>query len=83
MDSPLEPIQIPLTGEQQELIRRLSGQCAQVLELTPEPTDPTAGAGQALSFRWRLSTATGVPRQYWGSGPPTAEHDVGECGTAS
>ena len=80
MDSPLEPIQIPLTVEQQELIQRLSGQCAQMLELTPEPTDPGAGAGQALRFRWRLSTATGIPRQDWGSGPPTAEHEVGDGG---
>jgi hypothetical protein len=29
MESPLEPIQIPLTAEQQELIRRMFGQFAQ------------------------------------------------------
>ena len=80
MDSPLEPIQIPLTVEQQELIQRLSGQCAQLLELTPEPTDPTGGAGQALRFRWRLSTATDIAPQDGGAGPPTAEHEVGGGG---
>jgi hypothetical protein len=80
MESPLEPIQIPLTAEQQELIRRMSGQFAQALELTPEPADPTAGEGQVLRFRWRLSTNSGIPRQHWGSGPPTAEHQVGDGG---
>lgn len=32
MSSPVQPIQIPLTDEQQALIRRLSGQFAQVLD---------------------------------------------------
>jgi hypothetical protein len=66
MASPIQPIQIPLTDEQQALIRRLSGQFAQVLELTPDPADGASGAGQGLQFRWRLSTATGIPRQQWG-----------------
>jgi hypothetical protein len=35
MDDSPEPIQIELTEEQQQLIRRLSGQFAKVLELTP------------------------------------------------
>lgn len=60
-----QPIQVPLTPEQQALIRRLSGQHAEVLELTPEPEDPASGAGQGLRFRWRLSAATGIPRQQW------------------
>ena len=41
MGTPIPPIQIPLTEEQQALIQRLSGQHVQVLELT------------AGSNRWR------------------------------
>jgi hypothetical protein len=63
MESSSEPIQIQLTEEQQELISRLSGQLAQVLELTPEPADPAGGVGHGLQFRWRLSTGTGIPSQ--------------------
>jgi len=75
--SPVQPIQIPLTDEQQALIRRLSGQFAQVLELTPDPADGASGAGRGLEFRWRLSTATGIPRQQWGAGdqPVTSSED--------
>jgi hypothetical protein len=64
---PMESIQITLTEEQQQLIQRLSGQFAQVLEITPEPADPAAGAGRGLQFRWRLSTNSGIPRQRWGA----------------
>ncbi len=68
MDSPVQPIQIPLTDEQQALIQRLSGQFAQVLELTPDAAYGASGAGRGLQFRWRLSTASGIPRQQWGTG---------------
>ncbi|HTC24235.1 MAG TPA: hypothetical protein VK688_07735 [Gemmatimonadales bacterium] len=60
------PIQVPLTPEQQALIRRLSGQHAEILELTPEAGDPSSGAGEGLRFRWRLSLSSGIPRQSWG-----------------
>jgi hypothetical protein len=70
MDSPVQPIQIPLTDEQQALIKRLSGQFAQVLELVPDSADSASGAGRALQFRWRLSTTSGIPRQNWGFGDP-------------
>lgn len=63
-DTP-QPIEIDLTEEQQQLIRRLSGQFAKVLQLTPDPTDAAAGAGRGLQFRWRLSVASGIPRQVW------------------
>ena len=63
-------IEIPLTPEQQALIHRLSGQHAEILELTPEPQDPATGVGQALRFRWRLSDATGIPRLNWVRGKP-------------
>jgi hypothetical protein len=72
MANPVQPIQIPLTDEQQALIRRLSGQFAQVLELTPDPADGASGAGRGLEFRWRLSTTTGIPRQQWGAEGPSA-----------
>jgi hypothetical protein len=69
MDDPVQPIQIPLTAEQQALIQRLSGQYAQVLELVPDATDKASGEGRGLQFRWRLSVASGIPRQQWGPGP--------------
>jgi hypothetical protein len=75
MAEPSQPIQIPLTAEQQALIQRLSGQYAQVLELVPDETNGAAGAGRGLQFRWRLSVASGIPRQQWGPGaesPPRA-----------
>jgi hypothetical protein len=71
-----EPIKVPLTPEQQSLIQRLSGQYAEVLELTPEPQDPSGGKGEGLRFRWRLSTTTGIPRQEWTpGGDPTPGAD--------
>lgn len=74
MSESAKPIQVPLTPEQQALIHRLSGQHAEVLELTPEPDNPTNGAGEGLRFRWRLSLATGIPRQQWeGDADPAPE----------
>ena len=65
MGRPNEPIQLPLTREQQEIIQRLSGQVAQVLEITPHDHDAAEGDGKSLTFRWRLSSASGIPRQVW------------------
>ena len=80
MADPTQPIQIQLTAEQQALIQRLSGQYAQVLELVPDATDQASGAGRELQFRWRLSVASGIPRQQWGSGadapPPASGSDT-------
>ena len=76
MDTPIPPIQLSLTEEQQALIQRLSGQHVQALELTPDPTDGATGAGQGLKFKWRLSVATGIPRQGWDFGkarPPASD----------
>ena len=75
MADPGEPIQIELTPEQQQLIQRLSGQAAKVLELTPEAPSAPSGGGRGLKFRWRLSVASGVPRLQWGG--PTAGHPAG------
>jgi hypothetical protein len=67
------PMRLVLTPEQTEVIRRLSGQHVQAIELQ---ADKTAGqAGGALKFVWRLSAATGIPRQAWveeeASAPPS------------
>ena len=72
MDGDAQPIQIQLTEEQQQLIKRLSGQFAQVLEITPDAAGASAGEGRGLQFRWRLSVTSGIPRQQWGPGgqPP-------------
>jgi len=65
MKEPSKPIQIALTPEQQAMILRMSGQHAQMLELTPEADAPGSGSGQSLRFQWRLSSASGIPRQRW------------------
>jgi hypothetical protein len=72
MDTPTPPFQLSLTEEQQQLIQRLSGQHVQILELTPDPTDGAAGAGEGLKFKWRLSVASGIPRQRWDFGKSRA-----------
>ena len=82
MDAAPEPIQIELTEDQQQLIRRLSGQFAKVLELTPDAADASAGAGRGLQFRWRLSVASGIPRQMWDGGARKAT-DSGADGSQS
>jgi hypothetical protein len=72
---PPDAIHIELTEEQQ-LIRRLSGQFAKVLELTPDAADAAdaaAGAGRGLQFRWRLSVASGIPRQVWNGATRAAD----------
>jgi hypothetical protein len=65
MGSDEPPIQLPLTEEQQELLHRVTGEHAVVLELVPDPSDPTSGTARGLSFSWRISLGTGTPRQQW------------------
>ena len=60
-----EHIELDLTPEQQAVIRRLSGQHANVLQLTLDPGKVGEGAGRVVQFRWRLSEASGIPRQRW------------------
>ena len=57
-----DPVRIVLTPDQRELVRRLSGQHVEAIEL--EPADATKNGGP-LRFLWRLSAATGIPRQAW------------------
>jgi hypothetical protein len=60
-----EPIQFPLTEEQRELIHRITGEHVHALELIPDPADGSTGTGRGLSFNWRISVDSGIPRQQW------------------
>ncbi len=59
------PIQLPLTAEQQELIHRLTGEHANVLELLVDQAGGTSGTARAINFNWRISVDSGIPRQQW------------------
>ena len=64
-----EPVRIVLTPEQREVVRRMSGQNIDAIELTPDKTTPGSGP---LRFLWRLSAANGIPRFNWGKNEPPA-----------
>ena len=57
-----EPVRIVLTPDQREAVLRLSGQNIDAIELTPDGDDKSSGP---LRLLWRLSAATGIPRQKW------------------
>jgi hypothetical protein len=63
-----EPVRIVLTPDQRETVRRLSGQNFDAIEITPE--DVKKGGGP-LRLLWRLSAASGIPRQAWRKGDET------------
>lgn len=68
-----EPLQIVLTPEQREQIHRASGQFVDAIEVAPDHVEKKGGA---MKFKWRLSAATGIPRQAWMTDdtvPPPAE----------
>jgi len=65
MSNPEPPIQLPLTEEQQELILRITGEHASLLELVPDANHGGSGTGRGLSFNWRISVDSGIPRQQW------------------
>ncbi|HET7240293.1 MAG TPA: hypothetical protein VFI77_03985 [Gemmatimonadales bacterium] len=65
-----QPIQLHLTPEQQELIRRLTGEHANVLELALGQGDGSSGTGHGINFNWRISVDSGIPRQQWTFGLP-------------
>lgn len=73
------PIQLSLTQEQQEMIHRLTGEHANVLELALDPSDGSSGTGCGLRFNWRVSVDTGIPRQQWvlGGAPRRPVSDSG------
>jgi hypothetical protein len=60
-------VRLVLTPEQREVVKRLSGQHVEMIELEAEKSaeESPAKQGGALKFRWRLSAATGIPRQAW------------------
>lgn len=63
-----DPVRIVLTPEQREVVRRLSGQHVEAIELSPEEgkeAETSEKPGGVLRFLWRLSAATGIPRQAW------------------
>lgn len=64
-----ERLQIVLTPEQREQIRRVSGQVVDAIELVPDDTGEK-GAGGPLRFLWRISAASGIPRQRWAPDGP-------------
>lgn len=59
---PPDQVRLVLTPEQKEMVRRMSGQNIEAIELDPEDTKKGGGP---LRFLWRLSTASGIPRQQW------------------
>jgi hypothetical protein len=50
MSSAEPPIQLSLTAEQQEMIHRLTGEHANVLELALNTNDGSSGTGRGLCF---------------------------------
>ncbi len=64
-----QSVRIVLTPEQRELVRRMSGQNFDVIDISPE--DAKRGGG-SLRFGWRLSVASGIPRLGWTEGDADA-----------
>ncbi|HEX4634148.1 MAG TPA: hypothetical protein VH163_09955 [Gemmatimonadales bacterium] len=62
-----EPVRIVLTPEQREQIKRASGQVVDALEIDAGESKKPGGV---LRFLWRLSAATGIPRQAWTAEDP-------------
>jgi hypothetical protein len=66
-----EPVRLVLTPEQREIVRRLSGQHVEAIELEPETParmrrQRTNRQRKACSaFSGGFSAATGIPRQAW------------------
>lgn len=61
-----DPMRLVLTPEQRAIMRRLSGQNIDAIELEPEDTGKGGGP---LRFLWRLSSSSGIPRQAWADEP--------------
>jgi hypothetical protein len=57
-----DAVLLVLTPEQREIVRRLSGQHVDSIELQSAGTEKKGGE---LRLRWRLSAASGIPRQAW------------------
>jgi len=59
---PTDELRLILTPEQKEIVRRMSGQNIDAIQLEPEDTKKGGGP---LRFLWRLSSTSGIPRQQW------------------
>ena len=72
-NTPEQPIQLPLTKEQQEMIHRVTGEYVNFLQLAPNAGDASSGTGRGVNFNWRISVDSGIPRQQWVKAfkPPT------------
>ncbi|HTR79296.1 MAG TPA: hypothetical protein VMH39_14350 [Gemmatimonadaceae bacterium] len=57
-----QPVRIILTPEQRESVRRASGHDIEAIELDQDDLNDAAGS---LRLKWRLSLASGIPRQEW------------------
>lgn len=69
-----DSMRLILTKEQRAMIKRLSGQDMDAIDLMPDESDTTNGTGTMLKFQWRLSATSGIPRQKWtgdGDGNPS------------
>ena len=77
MTNPSKPFHLPLTEEQQEMIHKMTGEHAFILELMPEEGDATSGEGRGLKFNWRISVDSGIPRQQWNTGARKPAADEG------
>jgi hypothetical protein len=68
-----QPVRLVLTPEQREIVRRMSGQHVEAIDLEPDPQPANKEAkGGVLRFLWRLSAATGIPRQAWVNEDPSS-----------
>lgn len=74
-DEQPQPLQIVLTPEQRAQIHRASGQFVDAIELAADNAKSDEGT---LKFRWRLSAASGIPRQTWGLDPKPSTPQKGE-----
>lgn len=52
-------VHLVLTHEQRDLVRRASGHDVEAIELHTEHQ------GEHVRLKWRLSSASGIPRQDW------------------
>ena len=65
-----QPIQLPLTEEQQELIHRLTGEHANVLELALGKGDGSSGTGRRDQLQLAHLGRLGDSQQRWKFGLP-------------
>ena len=76
-----QPFRLFLTPEQREVLYGQLGRYVEAIDLEPDPTPEAPAAKAAVpKFQWRLSIATGIPRQGWLRDDP-ADGTTGTPGT--